>query len=297
MGLWYQRLGDYKKGFTYVSVDFKKDNAIPITDVKIIEYIKSLKIPPAYSNVVINSNRNTKVLAYGYDSKNRKQVIYHPSFIKRQAEKKFQRILRLEEMMPVFLKRIKRDLRFYDNDSKEKGLAVIITLIINCGFRVGNEKYAKENKSYGLTTLECHHIIPSKDNSNSTLKIKFIGKKKVENCSDTNDKYVIEYLKKQIKGKKKTARVFKNISSSDVNEYIKTINPEITSKDLRTWNANRLFLSFIQSPEVLKSKNPIKSAIEMVAHELHNTPAVCKSSYLHPDMITYTEELVKKEQK
>lgn len=260
----YKRLGDYKTGFTYIFANNKK-----ISNVKILDYIKSLKIPPAYLNVHINDNPKSKILAYGYDSKGRKQVMYNKEFIETQSKDKFKRYMRLRKSIKKINKQL--DIDINGNDIKKKEIAIIIKLIITCGFRIGNTKYLKENNSYGLTTIEYKHLT-FKDN---LIEIEFIGKKGVLNKSICEDKIIYDYL---LANKNTRTTVF-SCNSNDVNEYLKTLNKEITSKDLRTWNANELFLKF------MKKTNKITDAIKMVADKLHNTPNVCKKNYIDPVLI------------
>lgn len=286
--MWYKRIGDYKSGFKY----YKNNNEI--TNDKLL-FFKSLKIPPAYNNVSINSNKNSKILAFGFDSKNRKQVIYHPKFIKEQTNKKYERFIRLEKEIPKIKNIIFKDIK--STNIKKKEIAIILFMILNCGFRIGNDKYVKENNSYGLTTLEFRHLIFNKKN----IIIEFVGKKGVINKSICNNITIYNYLLNKKTKSNEDSRVFSyhfnetiyNINSKDVNIYLKKINNEITSKDLRTWNANHLFIKYINNENILKEKNPIKKAIEMVAFDLHNTPAICRKSYLHPEIIFFIENKIK----
>ena len=153
-----------------------------------------------------------------------------------------------------------------------------------CNFRIGNAKYLKDNGSYGLTTLIWSHIAFTKHNH---VRIEFIGKKGVVNKSICGDAGIVAALKRM--HRKKTAvtdKVFR-VSSNDVNTYIKTFDKTMTAKDIRTWHANYLFVKFFQEAEAqglsrAKSRN---IAINRVAENLHNTPAVCKKNYLLPDII------------
>ena len=283
-----KRLGNYKIGFKYVQSGKK------ITDKKTLEFIKNLKIPPAYNNVVILCGK--KIIAYGFDSKGRKQVIYSDEYIKKQANKKYANIVKIAKIFPKIKNILNKDIN--SSDLKKREIAMIIMLILECGFRIGNKKYEDENKSYGLTTIKFHHI----SFNNSTININFIGKKGVINESTCKNVKIHNYLKAKYNslGKKANkSNVFSyiniddnkrySIKSSDVNKYLNDIDKDITSKVLRTLNANYLFLKFINEKEVKNSKNPIKTAIEMVANELHNTPAICKKSYIDPKIIKFAE--------
>lgn len=283
-----KRLGTFETGLRY----YQKNKEI--VDIDKIEWIKSLKIPPAYDNVSIVNNK--KIIAYGYDMKGRKQVIYNPEYTKKRSKMKYEKVLKSMKTFEKIKKRISKDMK-NTIDLKIKEIAMIVFLILNCGFRIGNEKYEKENNSYGLTTLKFHHITLEKNHIN----IDFIGKKGVRNISICNNKIIYEYLSQKKKQNNANDNIFtyidndttKTIKSNDVNQYLKSIdkNVNITSKDLRTWNANYLFVKFLKDKQIQKQKNPVKVSIENVANKLHNSYAICKKSYINPEIVEYAEEI------
>ena len=328
------RLGTYKTGFKYYK------NKIEITNEDDIEKIRLLKIPPAYENVSILNNK--KIIAFGYDSKNRKQVLYQPDFIAKQTAKKYDKISTSIKFFSKLKKKIATDLGGGSGgDEKTLAIAVIITLILTCGFRIGNKKYEKDNNSVGLTTLKYKHL-KFDNEKQGVLLIDFIGKKGVRNVAECDNKIIYEYMyNKYIKAATaptvagtataKEDYVFcydgtKVITSSDVNEYLRVISSQysgkgtepiiITTKDLRTWNANTLFLTYYNklrksrsrgsrkdakdtlvsaakdtkvssaNSAILKTINKdIKTAIEMVSAKLHNSYSICKKSYIDPKII------------
>lgn len=307
------RLGTYATGFKYYK------NKIEITNNDEIEKIKLLKIPPAYDNVTIINN--PKIIAFGYDSKNRKQVLYNPKFIAKQNAKKYDKISASIKFFSKLKKKIATDLGGSSGsggDEKTLAIAVILTLIFTCGFRIGNKKYEKENNSVGLTTLKYKHL---KFEKNNKILIDFIGKKGVRNIATCDNLKIYDYLNTKFKNVATTAAtaatatakmedyIFsygtensKVITSSDVNEYLRTISKRyskdiiITTKDLRTWNANMLFLTFFKKlrkarrgeenrdTEKIVNKD-VKRAIEMVAEKLHNSYSICRKSYIDPKII------------
>jgi DNA topoisomerase-1 len=304
------RLGTYATGFKYYK------NKIEITNNDEIEKIKLLKIPPAYDNVSIINN--SKIIAFGYDSKNRKQVLYNPKFIAKQNAKKYNKISASIKFFSKLKKKIAADLGSSGSsgsggDEKTMAIAVILTLIFTCGFRIGNKKYEKENNSVGLTTLKYKHL---KFENNNKILIDFIGKKGVRNVATCDNLKIYDYLNLKFKNAAAVAAsakmedyIFtygaensKVITSSDVNEYLRTISKRyskdiiITTKDLRTWNANMLFLTFFKKlrkarrgeenkdTERIINKD-VKRAIEMVAEKLHNSYSICKKSYIDPKII------------
>ena len=236
----------------------------------------NIKIPPAYRNVYIYpEGKNKKILAYGYDSKNRKQVIYNQEFVKKQHEKKYKKILKLNKIFKNIIEDINKIID-YDKHNDEYNIAIVIYMIINCGFRIGNEKY----KSFGITTLLYKHLNFYKNE----LTIDFIGKKGVRNISKCLNYNIIKYLKKKKKSNSDDNKVF-DITSNDVNIFLKKYNEKITSKDLRTWNANNLLIEYMKLPEIKTAKNPVKKGIEKVATKLHNTYHICIKSYINPILI------------
>ena len=240
----------------------------------------NIKIPPAYTNVYIyEEGNNNKILAYGYDNKNRKQFIYNAEYIKKQHDKKYKKILKLNKIFKIIINDIK-DIIASNKYNNLYDIAIVIYMIINCGFRIGNEKYKTENNSFGITTLLYKHLIFNKNE----LTIDFIGKKGVRNISKCLNINILNYLKKKKKKSNNDNKVF-NITSYDVNNFLKKYNENITSKDLRTWNANNLLLEYIKLPEIKKAKNPVKKAIEKVAEKLHNTYNICIKSYINPILI------------
>jgi DNA topoisomerase-1 len=319
------RIGTYKTGFKYYK------NKVEITNADDIEKIKLLKIPPAYENVSILNDK--KIIAYGYDSKNRKQVLYQPAFIAKQNAKKYDKISTSIKFFSKLKKKIAADLGSGSSGGDEKTLAiaVIITLILTCGFRIGNKKYEKDNNSVGLTTLKYKHL--KFDNEGrlgaantlgaaNILSIDFIGKKGVRNVAECDNKIIYEYLyNKYTKSASKEDYVFtfdggKVITSADVNEYLKVISNKyskkgaepiiITTKDLRTWNANMLFLTYYKKLRKSRDRGSgkdakdektinkdIKTAIEMVAQKLHNSYSICRKSYIDPKII---EDLLSRQQ-
>jgi len=280
-----QRIGTYKTGFKY----FNKNNEI--TDEKQLDFFKSLKIPPAYDSVTIINGK--KIIAFGYDSKNRKQVIYHPKFILSQNNIKFQKIKQSIKYFSGLKRKIKKDINGHDIN---KIYAIIITLIIDCGFRIGNKKYEIDNNSYGLTTLKKKHIFIE----NKFIKIDFIGKKNVRNVAICKNKEIYNFFFNRIKDIGDDEYIFKHndktITSNDVNKYLynfyKKFNLKITTKDLRTLNANTLFMKFFYKN--INYKNPIKKSIEDTALKLHNTYAVCKKNYIDPNIIIFAENQLNK---
>ena len=268
-----------------------------IKDKKYVQKIISdIYISPAYNDVKINLKKTAKVRAIGYDTEKRPQYIYNKKFIEEQKDKKFNHMSAFGKEFTKINKKINEDL-YSTKDSKEKQVALILKLIMECHFRIGNERYSKKYKSYGTTTLENKHVKVKKDH----VIIDFIGKKKVRNICTIRNKKVVKTLREKKKTLKKNDRVFTyrkgndyfNIQSSDVNKYLKQFG-KFSAKNFRTWGANvELIVQMNQfcKKEKMDTKKKIdeciKKSIQEVAYKLHNTSAVCRSNYLDPALIKF----------
>ena len=253
---------------------------------RIEEAIKGVYIAPAYNNVKINLKKDEKVLAIGYDDKNRSQYVYNKKFTQAQSYKKFDKMIEFGKNFNKINDKINDDL-YTVKDSKNKQIAIILKLIMECQFRIGNDVYSKKNRSYGTTTLQGKHI---KVKSKNELVIDFNGKKNVRNVCTVKNKKLIKTLRQKKRTINKNDRIFTyrrgekyyNIKSSDVNKYLKQFG-KFTAKDFRTWGAN---IELIK--ELMKNKNSeLKKCIENVSIKLHNTPTICKSNYLDPELMEF----------
>jgi DNA topoisomerase-1 len=279
---------------------FDENNKI-ITDKKLLERISKIYIAPAYTHVKIYLDQN--ILATGIDSAGRTQYIYSEDSKKKREEKKSKTLLKICNNLEKLEKKIDRDLNrsFY---SKNKLIAVILTIMNLCNFRSGNKKYEKNYGSYGITTLHKKHVTFDK----KVIKIEFIGKKGVLNSCIIEDSKIANMLKQIYKMNNKFNPYFFsiinekkeeiNISNNDLNNYLAIFN--ITSKDLRTWNANIIFLNnlkenfklrlkkdsidyntLVDDKKIKYKKKIIRETINQTAELLHHTPAICKSSYIN----------------
>jgi DNA topoisomerase I len=238
-------------------------------------------IPPGYTGVKVFTDPKSKYYAYGYDKKGRKQILYNSWFIEKQRKKRFKHILNMKAVMKVLKAKIERTLHKKPNVSdKNVQICIILKLMLLCNFRIGNMKYLKSNGSYGLSTLQWSHI---HFKGMGMMKIEFIGKKGVLNTSICTDAVVIKLMKQMYK-KRGDPSVFQ-VSSKDVNTFVSEFG--ITTKDIRTWHANHLYVKYYKQAksEDHSDDKASKIAIIRVAAALHNTPAVCKKNYLLPELI------------
>lgn len=242
-----------------------------------LERIKKLRIPPNWINVKIDSDASAKIQATGVDSKGRKQYIYNSKWIEKSKKNKALKIKTLnhEKYSRVIKSYVsKKDL------SRECVIANIIKLMDDLNIRVGNESYKKENGTYGITTLMKHHL------NGNTLSFK--GKKGIEHVKKIVNHDSINFINrvKSIKGPELFHDSCGNtISSKDLNSFLKEkVQTNITCKDIRTYNANKIFLRFMSqlkrgSTEKERAKNILK-AIDHTAESLGNTRKICRDSYI-----------------
>jgi len=272
------------KGFSYVG-----PHGRPINDEKTLARIRSLAIPPAYHDVWICPAANGHLQATGRDARGRKQYRYHPKWRQVRDETKFGRMLAFSKALPKIRRRVKRDMGL-PGLSREKVLATVVRLLECTGIRVGNDEYARANRSFGLTTLRDQHV----EISGSTLRFEFRGKsgkthsvalsdrrlaRVVQRCQAVPGEELFQYLDDE--GSRQT------IGSGDVNDYLREITGEdFTAKDFRTWWGTLLAAEALQAVGTAGSEREAKSrtvqAIDSVAQQLNNTRAVCRKYYVHP---------------
>lgn len=268
-----------------------------VQNKKMLTYIASLSIPPAWDMVTIAGSPNAKVLVTGQDMAGRTQCIYNPKFRARQDKLKFDRILRFADALPNLRRQISKDLS-RKRLVKEKVLACVVRLIDEAYFRVGNEKYAKENQSYGITTMRSKHT----DVQGTTVTFDFIGKSGKQHIKSITDRQIANIVNQldELPG----YEVFRyidadgklhDVESTDVNNYIKThMGEEFSAKDFRTWGGTLLATSELLAVERMRHhaerQKQVVEVVRSVAERLGNTPAVARSSYIDPRVLNaYTE--------
>ena len=268
-----------KKNINHIYTD---KNGKRVSKKTIQPYLK-MYIAPAYDNVKINKNMNAKVLAIGYDERDRPQYIYNTKCIKSRGKNKFKKLIKFGKEYNNIMKRIENDYKSKE-DNKNKQIAIILKLIMDCNFRIGNDKYTKENNSFGVSTLLGKHI-----KTNGGIVVDFVGKKGVQNTCKIVDPKMKSNLRTKKKKYKNTENIFQytkdgknySVKGDDVNEYL----GKYTTKNFRTWSANILLINHL-----LKEKCKIKDGIEYVAEKLHHTPSICKSNYIDPKLLEKYEK-------
>jgi DNA topoisomerase I len=270
--------------FEYFDTDGK-----PIRDETRLLRIRRLAIPPAYKDVWISPSPNGHIQATGRDARDRKQYRYHERWREARAENKYDRMLVFGEALPKIRRQVNKDMGLRDLPQK-KVLATVVHLLGRTFIRIGNEEYARENKSFGLTTMQDRHV----DVKGAKLSFRFRGKSGVQHEIDVNDRRLANIIRKlqDLPGQDifqyedETGEV-RNISSQDVNDYLQEVTGEaFTAKDFRTWAGTVLTAMALsaQGPveNETQAKENIKVAIAAVAKILGNTPTVCRKCYVHP---------------
>jgi DNA topoisomerase-1 len=263
-----------------------------ITDRDEIDRLNAIGLPPAYENAWFCADPNGHLQATGVDARGRKQYRYHPLFREKRETAKFDGLLEFGKALPRLRRRVEQDLR-KRKLSRETVLAAIVRLLDHEHIRIGNEQYAKQNKSFGATTLRTRHL----RRKGQSLSMKFTGKHGIvhevkitdsnlkricKRCQDLPGQMLFQYI-----GDDGEPRP---ISSGDVNDYIKeATGSDFTAKHFRTWGA-----SVIAFDQMLKKADDtrisVKTVVEPVAEALGNTPAISRKSYVHPRLLEAVKE-------
>ena len=275
------------KGFCYYA-----PNGARITDEPTLTRIRALAIPPAYTNVWIAQDPLGHIQATGRDAKWRKQYRYHPRWREVRDAVKYERMVSFAETLPKIRARCDRDLR-KPGMTRERVLSLVVRLLETTRIRVGNEEYARKNRSFGLTTLLAKHVHVE----GSAVRFTFRGKSGKHHHVSLRDRRLSRVVSRclEIPGQElftyvDCAGLAHAVSSGDVNEYLRQIaEGEFTAKDFRTWAGTVLaaerLRQFATSAGHRITKRAAAHAIVHVSEHLGNTPAVCKRSYIHPAVL------------
>ena len=275
-------------GFTYVRVDGSR-----LKERDVLARIKSLGIPPAWSHVWICPFADGHIQATCRDAKGRKQYRYHPGFREIRESTKYEHVVAFAKALPGIRAQV-RDHMAMRGLPRAKVLATVVHLLETTLARVGNGDYAKQNKSYGLTTLKNRHVAVD----GNEVRFRFTGKsgkqwslrvkdrriaKIIRACQELPGQELLQYVDDEGKPQ--------DITSSDVNEYLKEITGKnITAKDFRTWAGTVLAAMALNDVKAFDSnaeaKRNVRAALEKVAARLGNTPTICRKCYVHPEVLT-----------
>jgi DNA topoisomerase-1 len=274
--------------FRYVAAD-----GSAVTDEATLERIHKLAIPPAWTGVWICKHANGHLQATGRDARGRKQYRYHARWRATRDEAKYGRMIAFGKALPGIRRAVDAALRL-PGLPREKVLATIVHLLQATMMRIGNEEYARENKSFGLTTLRGRHVRID----GSEVEFRFRGKSGVHHAVKLHDRRLARIIRqtRELPGQDLFQYLGDDgephaIGSQDVNEYLQAISGEdYTAKDFRTWSGTVLAALALREYEHFDSeaqaKRNVVQAIETVAKKLGNTPTICRKCYVHPEVIS-----------
>lgn len=290
---WWRRIGSMSRGFSYEDASGMKINS-----GEQLERIRSLVIPPAWKYVRIAPSAGSRIQAVGVDASGRIQYLYHPKFAEKQQRKKFAKIEKFGKYLPKLRKVTNEDI-LLEGFPREKVLAIMIRLINSLYIRVGAEKSARHFKTYGITTLHNKHLEIGRG---GRLIFDFVGKSYIKHRIVVVDQELADVMKelKQLGGARKLFHYLDDegkaraVKPGEINRYLKEATaPEFSSKDFRTWGGT--LLAAVELAEIgvteddKQAKKNIVRAVRSVAERLGNTPAVCRSSYIHPCVLKMYE--------
>lgn len=298
-----RREGTRETGFTY-----RNASGAVIDDEKSLSRIDKLRIPPAWRDVRIARGDSAPLQAVGLDKKGRTQYLYHPRFRAHQEEEKFKRVVEFGEALPALRRRVRADLKRTDLD-RDHVLAAIVRLIDQGFFRVGNDKSAKSESTYGLTTIRTKHVKVE----GNVIAFDYVGKWRKSQKRAIEDAEVAAVIERLRALREPELFAFiendrtRDVKDRHVNDYIQSIiGSNFTAKDFRTW-AGTLLCSIAlamegQGASKTERKRKIKRAVQATSEQLGNTPAVCRSSYICPRLLDeYMDgkpfEMLRKKQK
>jgi DNA topoisomerase-1 len=274
-------------GFTYLDTD-----GVRIREPARLAWIRSLAIPPAWTHVWICPNANGHIQATGRDARGRKQYRYHPRWRSVRDETKYERLTAFGEALPRIRSRVDADLASAGLP-REKVIACVIQLLELTFIRVGNEEYARLNRSFGLTTLRNRHVVVD----GTSIRFAFRGKSGKHHDVGLRDRRLARLLRRcqELPGQElfqylDAAGARQSIESADVNAYLRdAAGGDFTAKDLRTWAGTVLaFRALSAAPKAESDADAHRTVVEVirvVAGRLGNTPAVCRASYVHPEIV------------
>lgn len=295
-----------KAGLRYVSPDspgitrhaegssfaYRHPSGTPVRDKATLRRIRSLVIPPAWTEVWICPASNGHIQATGRDARRRKQYRYHPLWHEVRDEAKYDRLMAFGKALPQIRRRVSADLR-RRNLSREKVMATIVRLLETTLIRVGNDEYAQQNGSYGLTTLHNKHAKVR----GGQISFEFKGKSGKRHQIDVHDPRLARLVRRcqelpgqDLFGYQDAGGAVRDVTSGDVNAYLREIaGSDFSAKDFRTWAGTILAAVALGELEKFHSERQAKQnvvrAVEAVAKMLGNTPAICRRCYVHPAIL------------
>ena len=283
---WITRRGTPTKGFTYVS-----ESGRVIRDRATRERISRLRIPPAWRDVRIAAARSASVQAWGFDARGRRQYRYHERAVERGQLRKYHRVRRMGHDLPTIRRRVRRDIGARDL-TRTAVAAAAVRLIGEAFFRVGGERYERENGTFGLTTLRKSHVTLRGER----VQFAYRGKGSIRQRQVVFDRRLATIVRRLMETpgprlfRYRAGRHWVDLTAQDVNEYLRSLgSARYTAKDFRTWGGTLRMAIVLDelgaAANARESARNVALAARLVAAELGNTPAICRASYVHPLVI------------
>jgi DNA topoisomerase I len=285
--IWIVREGSKTKGFRYVGAGGRA-----VAAKAELERIDKLRIPPAWKDVHISTNARAAIQVWGFDDRGRKQYKYHPRAVEKGELRKYYRVRQMARDLPTLRAKVMRDFR-RTGLSKAKVCAGIVRLISDGFFRVGSERYQKENNTFGITTMRKSHVVMLDD---ETVQFEYRGKRSITQRNVVVGRDLVRFVGELMKTpgtrlfRYKEDGKWQDVDSRDVNDYIEEIAQfPYTAKDFRTWGgtlrAATVLAELGKGKSQSERKKNVVTAVRLVASELGNTPTICRKSYVHPVVV------------
>jgi DNA topoisomerase I len=292
MGEWIERRGTRESGFRYTASDGRR-----VSERAVLERIERLRIPPAWRDVHIARSARAAIQAWGFDARGRKQYRYHATAVEKGALRKYHRVRQLGRDLPTIRRIVQQDFQ-RRGLARRRVAAAVVRLLGEAFFRVGSDRYAKDNRTFGVTTLRKSHVKVRGDRITFT----YTGKGSIEQRQTVIDRELARFVRLLLASpgdrlfRYRDAGGWSDLTSRDVNAYIRGLAKiAYTAKDFRTWGGTLRVATVLSdlgpARTPTEAKRNVVTAVRLTAAELGNTPAVCRASYVHPMVIArYLDE-------
>jgi DNA topoisomerase-1 len=291
MAQWIHREGS-KRRFRYRYADGR-----PVHDARTLERIRQLVIPPAWTDVHVAATARAEIQAWGLDAKQRKQYRYHPRAVERGQLRKYYRVRELAKELPEIRARVRAHAASR-TPSRRAAAAAVVRLISESFFRVGGERYAEENKTFGITTLRKKHVVVAKGMAVFT----YVGKTSIRQRQVVTNRELARLVQRHLGSpgtrlfRYREGARWRDLTARDVNEYLhETLGVPFSAKDFRTWGgtlrAATVLAELGPARTPTEARRSVATTMRLVASELGNTPTICRKSYVHPIVVArYLDE-------
>ena len=283
---WILRVGTKRSGFRY-----QRPDGSPVRDARTLERIDAMRIPPAWRDVHIAASPRATIQAWGMDARGRKQYRYHARAVAQGELRKYHRVRQLAHDLPRIRERLHAD-RARRDPTRDKVAAGVVQLIADGLLRIGSERYERENRTYGITTLRKSHV----EVVDGRVVFSYTGKRSIRQKQVVPSAEMARFVRAMLKVPGRRLFRYRNgtqwcdLQARDVNDYLQEVaGVAYTAKDFRTWGATLRFATILSdigpAPSERQAKSNVMMALRLVAAELGNTPVICRKSYVHPMVI------------